>query len=133
MLTVKKIAVLSQVTPDAIRYYVRIGLLKPKQNPENKYREFSQQDIKQVKFICQAQRLGFSLRDIKRLLNDADLGKSPCPHARQILQRRVVENKKAITELISLQTQLEKALKKWDKMPDKIPDGDTICHLIESF
>ena len=33
---------------------------------------------------------------------------------------------------MELQMRMEKALSSWEKMPDGIPDGDSICHLIET-
>jgi len=35
--------------------------------------------------------------------------------------------------MLKLQIRMEKALKKWRQMPDGIPDGDSVCHLIESI
>ena len=133
MLTVKKIADLAKVTSDSVRHYTRIGLLKPNRNPENNYKEFSLADVKRVKFIRSAQRLGFSLNEIDRLLRDAESGKSPCPTAHNIIQAKIVENKTIINELVQLQSQMEKALTKWDTMPNKTPDGKTICYLIENW
>jgi len=32
-----------------------------------------------------------------------------------------------------LQQQMEKALAQWNKMPDGMPDGETLCPLIEAI
>ena len=34
---------------------------------------------------------------------------------------------------MALQARMEQALKQWADMPDGIPDGHSVCHLIESF
>ncbi len=133
MLTVKKVADLAGVTIDSVRYYTKIGLLKPKRNQDNNYKEFSSNDVKRIKFIHRAKQLRFSLREIDRLLSTAALGRSPCPIARDIIKNKITENKKKITELIQLQSQMEKALAKWNQMTNKIPYRNIVCHLIECW
>ncbi len=45
MMNVSDLARLVGVTPDAVRYYTRIGLLHPVRDPNNGYRQFSSSDI----------------------------------------------------------------------------------------
>jgi MerR family Zn(II)-responsive transcriptional regulator of zntA len=132
MLTVKALAKTSQVTPDAIRHYVRVGLLKPQRHPDNGYKLFSDDDIRNVKFIRQAKGLGFTLNDIQTIFDHSNDGRSPCPAVRDIIQRRIETNRARLTELAALQNRMEDALNKWQALPDGDPDGDAICILIES-
>jgi len=68
----------SKITRDTLRYYNRLGLLLPKINPSNGYKEYSEGDIQMIGFIKGAQSIGFSLKDIKDL---ADHMKSDqCKH-----------------------------------------------------
>ena len=60
-------------------------------------------------------------------------GESPCPTVSEILQRRIEDNRKRIEELLRLQNRMEEALAQWNDMPDGVPDGHTICVLIESM
>ena len=133
MITVKKIADLAGVSSDTVRHYTRIGLLRPTRSVANNYKSFSLEDVKRLKFIRRSQQLGFSLKEVTQLLCDAELGKSPCPKARDIIHHKIIDNKKAINDLIKLQAKLEKALVQWSKMPNKVPDGETICHLVEHW
>jgi hypothetical protein len=34
---------------------------------------------------------------------------------------------------MALQKRMEQALEQWADMPDGVPDGHSVCHLIESF
>ena len=133
MLTVTELARRSDTTPHAVRYYTRKGLLHPDRNPSNGYHLYKQSEINWLRFIRQAKRLGYTLNEIKNIMHDANQGESPCPRVREILQRHIKENRRQLEELISLQSRMEKALKDWSKMPDGIPDGHSVCHLIESF
>jgi len=132
MLTVSELSKTAQATPDAIRHYVRIGLLSPLRNPDNGYKLFSTNDIKKVKFIYRAKGLGFSLRDIQIIFDHSDDGQSPCPAVRDMIQQRIEQNRARLSELNSLQQRMDEALERWRSMPDSEPDGEAICHLIES-
>ena len=72
MLTVSELSKAAQTTPDAIRHYVRIGLLIPSRDPDNGYRLFSADDVKRVKFIRRAKGLGFTLRDIQTIFDHSE-------------------------------------------------------------
>jgi DNA-binding transcriptional MerR regulator len=51
LMTVIELARLAGVTADAVRYYARVGLLSPKRNAANGYREFSAFDVRRLRFI----------------------------------------------------------------------------------
>jgi hypothetical protein len=61
------------------------------------------------------------------------MGESPCEDVRRIIQDRIEENRIKIREMQNLQERMEQALERWESMPDGVPDGHSICHLIESF
>ncbi len=132
MLTVSELSKATQATPDAIRHYVRIGLLTPIRNPDNGYKLFNGNDVKKVKFIRRAKGLGFSLGDIQSIFDHSSDRRSPCPAVRRMIQHRINENREKLAELNSLQQRMDEALAKWKTMPDGEPDGEAICHLIES-
>ncbi len=133
MFLVSEMAKQCEVTADAIRYYTRLGLLKPERNSENDYRLYKQVDMKRLKFIHRAKHLGFTLAEITQIFQECEHGKSPCPKVRDIIQRRIVENRKKIDQALKLQERMEQALANWEEMPDGVPDGHTTCMLIESF
>lgn len=133
MLTVSELANRSSTTPHAVRYYTRIGLLQPERNPNNGYNLYRPNDVMSLRFIRQAKRLGYTLSEIRAIMHDAGQGQSPCPRVREILLRRIDENRRQLNELVSLQARMEQALLDWSDKPDGIPDGHSVCHLIESF
>ncbi len=133
MLTVSELSKVAKITPDAVRHYVRIGLLTPSRDPANSYKLFSDYDIKKAKFIYRAKGLGFSLRDIKTIFDHSSDGQSPCPAVREMIQRRINDNSDKLLELNKLQQRMGDALGKWKSMPNGEPDGEAICYLIESI
>lgn len=133
MFQVKELAQQCDVSADAIRYYTRLGLLHPIRNPINSYRLYDTIDRKRLNFIHRAKHLGFSLHEIEQIFEECNKGKSPCPNVRKIIQHHIKENRKKIEQEIELQERMEHAMGQWTEMPDGVPDGDTICMLIESF
>jgi MerR family Zn(II)-responsive transcriptional regulator of zntA len=131
-MTVTELAKLAGVTPDVIRYYTRIGLLKPTRNADNNYKQFGQDDVKCVRFIRRAQRLGFTLAEIAEIIETSRQGNTPCPMVREIIRRRIEENGRALAELVALQKRMENTLSQWETMQDGVPDGHAICSLIEA-
>lgn len=133
MLTVSQLAKRCNVTPETVRYYTRVGLLHPLRHPENGYKLFEFDDVQRLRFIRQAKLLGYTLTEIEQILHHSMQGDSPCPMVRDFIQRRIEANRAKIMELTALQKRMEAALDEWKAKPDGMPDGHSICHLIESF
>src|SRR6059036_211468 len=67
-LTTSKLANESGVNLETTRYYERRGLLpKPPRTPGG-YRTFDAEAVRRLRFIKQAQALGFSLKEVRELL-----------------------------------------------------------------
>lgn len=58
----------SSLSTPTIRYYEQIKLLPKAKRKANGYREYSENDLKQLVLIQQAQQVGFSLTEIKAFL-----------------------------------------------------------------
>lgn len=129
---VNDLARASGVAPHVVRYYSRLGLLKPDRDPNNSYREYAEPDVHRLRFIRRAKWLGFTLRDVKAILHDADLGVPPCPAVRQLIKVRANENRHRLQEIRQLQQRVEEAITLWDTMPDQPPDNESLCHLIDT-
>lgn len=131
-MTVSELARATGATAEAIRYYTRMGMLRPARDVHNGYRRFGHTDVARVTFIRRARLLGYRLDEIAELLATSEEGRSPCPRAREILARRVRENRAVLDEALALQQRIEHALHAWRELPDGVPVGDSICRLIES-
>lgn len=130
---VQELATRAGVSGHAVRYYDRLGLLKPTRDPENQYRRFDEAAVQRLRFIRRAQGLGFSLTEVKEILAMSREGESPCPAVREIVRNRIAENAARIRELQEFQARLERTAKRWERLPDRMPDGRAVCHLIDAF
>jgi len=85
---VSELALKCNVSKDTVRYYAKINLLRPRRNPGNGYHCFTEQDIKRLEFIKMAKYLGYTLKDIKHILDESQKGSSPCPRVRDRFCRK---------------------------------------------
>ena len=129
---VSELALQAGISTHAVRYYARIGLLKPHRHPENSYKLFERDDIHRIHFIKQAKMLGFKLNEIETFLDQTYQGKSVCPDVRNILRLRIKQNKKEINQLQSKLKHMEGTLQRWEHVSDGMPNKKVLCPLIES-
>ena len=133
MFTASSLAKRANVPLFTVRYYTRIGLLKPTRNNQNGYKIYSEADRDRLRFISSAKELGFTLGEIEDILRHSTSGDSPCPMVRDVVEKRIEENRPKIAELRRLQKRLETAAEMWKGIENSPPDGHTVCRLIEAF
>lgn len=133
MITASVLAKKADIPLFTVRYYTRIGLLKPSRDLRNGYKIYKPSDSDRLKFISAAKELGFTLAEIEEILDHAAHGDSPCPMVRDVVEKRIEENKVKIREMKRLQKRLEAAASMWITMKNSEPDGHSVCRLIESF
>ncbi len=81
-LTIGKVARQAGVNIQTVRYYERRGLLRPDDYRESGYRLYSGEAVKRLRFIKNAQTLGFSLAQIAILLRLRVGPKTRCDQVR---------------------------------------------------
>jgi MerR family transcriptional regulator, Zn(II)-responsive regulator of zntA len=133
MLTASVLAKKTDIPVYTVRHYTNLELLKPSRNPRNGYKIYQKSDEVRLRFIKLAKELGFTLSEISSVLDEAENGNSPCPLVREIIEKRISENKEKISKMQKLQIKMENARKSWTEMEDAVPDGHSVCHLIESI
>jgi len=101
--TISRAAQRAGVGIETIRYYQRRGLIEEPAKPVEGYRLYPEQTIARVRFIKRAQELGFSLKDVKTLV---ELGDEKCLETRDlaVLKLELVETK--IRDLQSIEHNL---------------------------
>jgi DNA-binding transcriptional MerR regulator len=92
--------------PDTLRYYDRLGLLRPSRRTKAGYRLYDSEAVERLHFIRGAQGMGLRLRDIAELLEVRDRGQCPCGHTRLLVQRRLAEVNAEIHQLRAVRRQL---------------------------
>lgn len=69
MIHINKVAELTGVTVRTLRYYDKIGLLKPASKTEGGHRLYTNEEIKKLQQVQFLKKVGFPLQEIKHMLD----------------------------------------------------------------
>ena len=94
------------LSADTLRYYERLGLLRPAERTAAGYRLFDENAAERLRFITGAKRMGLRLGDIKELLDIQDRGQCPCGHTRGLVQRRLARVEAEMEQLRAVRRRL---------------------------
>ena len=100
------IAKRSGLPAKTIRYYESIGLIPPALRSEGNYRTYSEHDLQTLKFVQRARGLGFSVKDVARLLALWQDRRRASAEVRRLAQQHVGEIDRKIEELKGLRRTL---------------------------
>lgn len=106
MFTIGKLASLTSVSNDTLRYYEQEGLIEPAGKSPAGYRLYDTDSARRIRFIRRAQNCGFTLAEIRELLALRGRDKACCGDVRT----RAVEKKLQIEGKIRAMKAMSKAL-----------------------
>jgi DNA-binding transcriptional MerR regulator len=122
-LNIGEVARRSGATPDTIRYYERIGVVpRPPRTPAG-YRSYPDGVVNRLIVVRNAQRFGFSLKEIAAFLRTRDAGGKPCQHVRAAAGAMLEAVDRQIAQLTSARNEMERTLKDWDRRLATTPSG----------
>ena len=101
-MTIGEVAARTDVPPKTIRYYENIGLIKPPERLENRYRTYGETDVQTLRFIHRARSLGFSLKNISALLALYQDRKRASREVKRLALKHVGELDRKIAELTAI-------------------------------
>lgn len=103
-LTIGTFAQAAQVNVETIRFYQRKGLLLAPDKPYGGIRRYGVADVKRVRFVKSAQRLGFSLDEISELLRLDD--GAHCAEASHLAEHKLQDVRQKLTDLARMESVL---------------------------
>lgn len=124
MLTIGKVAALSNTTTDTLRFYEREGLVVPTSKGANGYRQYRRDAVQRIQFIKHAQQCGFTLADIRDMLNLRARDSACCNDVRTIAIGKKLELEQKIRALGAMSRALDDLIDvcKDEKLPlDECP------------
>ncbi len=107
-LTISKAARRSGVGVETIRFYERKELIARPPRPVSGYRQYPEETVLRVRFIKRAKELGFTLKEIKDLLDLRIDPSTTCEDVRELAEIKISD----IEEKIRSLRQMNKALAK---------------------
>lgn len=103
------------VTPDTIRFYERNALLPRPSRTAGGFRQYADTDVETLGFIRRAQSLGFTLKEVRDLLELRHRRLQPCAPVRRRLQQKLSHVRQKLADLQKLERELCTALRACDK------------------
>ncbi len=113
------------VNVETIRYYQRIGLLELPERPYGGTRCYGTEDLKRLRFIRRAQQIGFSLEDIRALL---ELSSSDCRQVAKLAAEKLNLVHAKLKQLRRIESVLAKTVEQCARRKD-----NQACPIIETL
>jgi DNA-binding transcriptional MerR regulator len=130
--TIGELATRTGLTPDALRYYERLGVLPRVPRTAGGFRVYSADVLARLQFIKQAQRQGLTLAEIRELLRlDTRRGANQCRHVRQLLQRKLADVDARLIELQEFRRTLDDCLARCSRA--LTAESSAACPVIEEL
>lgn len=108
--TIGALARAAEVPTTTVRYYERAGLLPPEGRSGGNYRSYSDRSLERLRFIRAAQANGFTLDDVKRLLQFQDGELDPCGEVQSLIEARLRDLEQRLEQLRTVRTVLRASL-----------------------
>lgn len=96
--------------PETIRYYERIGLLPPPPRTAGNYRAYATEHVNRLTFARRARDLGFSIEQVRALLQLADHRERSCEAVDAIAREHLAAVQRKLADLAALGRELESLL-----------------------
>ena len=111
-----------------IRYYEKVGLLAPPARSAGNYRTYDTRALERLRFIRRSRDLGFTLDQIRELLELSTNAQHSCAMVDQITAAHLAEVERKITDLQALAKELK-------RISDSCSGGGTIsnCRILDAI
>lgn len=126
-LNIGELARVTGTKVETIRYYERIGLLPAPPRTAANYRAYSAAHVGRLSFTRRARDLGFSIEQIRALLDLSDQHDRPCEAVDLIAREHLAEVDRRLADLRSLRRELSALI-------DQCQHGTVAeCRIIEAL
>jgi MerR family transcriptional regulator, copper efflux regulator len=107
-MTIGRVAGAAGVSIDTIRFYERQRLIAAPRRSFSGYRNYSEDVLDRLRFIGDAKRLGFTLKEIRELLSQGVKSTNECGPVTRKAEAKLVEMNEEIYRLQRLRMTLRK-------------------------
>jgi len=127
-LTIGKVAALTGVSVDALRFYERKGLLPQAERNSSGYRVYTPAIVERIHFLKRARAYGFSLDESRQLIAIIESGPAACGDIKERIHGRIADINARIA-------QLEDARERLAELAQRCIDHSRCheCHLIKAI
>jgi DNA-binding transcriptional MerR regulator len=105
--TIGQLARVAGVPSSTLRYYERIGLLRPTGRSEGNYRLYGEEALERLQLIRAAHAMGFALSAVAVLLNHRHSTSASCREVQALIEERLLEVESRMADLKHIQAVLQ--------------------------
>ncbi len=116
------------VSVHTLRYYEKIGLLRTIAKDTGGRRQYDQQDISRIRFIKRAQKMHFTLDEIKQLIEIDRTASHEKPFAQKLVKEKLNEVRISLKDLNQLKVDLSTMLNACENSSD-----DQACPIVDGI
>lgn len=131
MITIGELSKQTGCHIETIRYYERMGLLSKPPRTEGGHRLYDRHAVKRLVFIRRSRELGFSLQEIRTLLQLVDGRRYTCQQIKTLMDQHLGEIKRKIADLKKLKASLTEISARCQG--GEVPDCPIIDSLFEEL
>jgi len=133
-LTVGQLSDLTGLSRKSIRYYEQEKLIPEADRSNAGYRLFPPKVVQRLQFIKKAKAIGFSLDEIRTILELSQKGQPCCDKVFLWTEEKIARIDEQINFLQGLREKIAHYQKKWKRGgKPSVPPESEICELIESI
>ncbi|MGH3385536.1 MAG: heavy metal-responsive transcriptional regulator [Nocardioidaceae bacterium] len=118
------------VTPSAIRFYERIGLLPEPARTPSGYRDYDTDILGRLAFIQAGQAIGLTLAELGEVIAFREQGTAPCSHVIDLIEAHERQIAERISELRSLQYELRQLSERARDLDPAACTPAGVCHVV---
>lgn len=105
-LTIGRLAKATGTKVETVRWYEKVGLIDPPNRTDANYRVYSDRDLARLSFIRRARNLGFSLDQVRALIEISDQRDRDCGTVDALASGHLEEIDRKIADLTALRREL---------------------------
>jgi len=98
-ITIGIVARQAGVNVETVRFYEREKLIEKPPRRGSGYRQYPEETVARIRFIRRAKELGFSLNEIKELLELRASPRTPCGEVRRCAEEKIQDIEKKLRDL----------------------------------
>jgi MerR family copper efflux transcriptional regulator len=129
-LRISALAKKTGVRSTTLRYWEQLGLLPRAARTHTGYRLFGNEAVQYVEFVRKSKEVGLSLRQMRRVLELARAGQSPCAEVERWVERKLQSLETQIQSLRELQRRLRGICESRKKTQVQRDNSKELCCLI---
>lgn len=106
-LTIGVLAKQAGVSVETVRFYVQRGLLKKPKCKSTRFKEYAVDDASRIHFIKRTQELGFTLKEIKNILELNTDPQATCRDVKRKAEKKIEEIEEKLSDLRRMKRSLD--------------------------